>query len=318
MTTRPLVIINPASAGGKTGQQWPKYASAVRAILPDCDFCPTQQSGDATEITRAYVLNGGRRIVSVGGDGTLHEVINGLISKEGIAHAPDVHLSTRPMGTGSDFCRSLGMPRDIHSAIQTLNSPTKSVDIGWVETIDHDPPKSSAFINIGSFGLSGAVAKQQKEEGKSGALSYVTGILKAIRSYKNQKIQIKLTDQRQKVQTLRQSIFTFAIGNGQYFGNGMRITPKASITNGTFVCVLCGDLNGFEVLQRLPALFKGSHVDKPKFYVFNQVLEVEAYPDESRESPVWIELDGELFDTLPARFRIIPSAVMMSCAHKPF
>jgi len=309
--SQPLIIVNPASASGKTGRRWPKLAPQLMQALPQAQIRQTERAGEGALIAREAVEAGVRHIVAVGGDGTIHEVVNGLFNEQGQALAENLRLSPIPMGTGSDLCRSLGLPRDPARVIERIKEPARAIDIGWIQ---QGEGVGEAFINVASVGLSGQVAKHFEEHGKGGGLSYLLGIFTASSGYQNQPLRLTLTHPDGRVERLERTSYACAIANARYFGSGMPIAPDAYLDDGLFQLVVIGDLSLSEVTMRLPALYRGAHLSKPKFESY-QVKAVELEP--LGEDPVWVELDGEHRPPLPARFEIRPAAIQVTTGSTP-
>ncbi len=313
------VIVNPASASGKTGRRWPALAPRVLQALPGAEVLHTRARGDGERLAREAALLGYERVVAVGGDGTIHEVVNGLFDEEGAPINPLLTLSALPMGTGSDLCRSLGLPRDPEEALAYLSAAPREVDAGWVwfEEPAAGAPRGRAFINIASFGLSGQVARHFEEHGKGGGLSYLIGIYTASKGYENEPLTLTLTDPHGEERAVRRTVYTAAVANARYFGSGMPIAPDALLDDGAFQVVVVGDLGVAEVTRRLPALYRGTHLRRPKFDSFD-ARAVRVARSEGRASegarPVWVELDGEPEGTLPARFEVRARALRVTAA----
>lgn len=308
--SQPLIIVNPASASGKTGRRWPKLAPQVIQALPQARIRQTQAKGDAARFAREAIEEGVQQIVAVGGDGTIHEVVNGLFDEKGKALAPELTLSPIPMGTGSDLCRSLGLSRNPEDVIKHLKRSGKPIDTGWVQKADGT---GEAFINIASVGLSGQVAKHFDEHGKGGGLSYLMGIFTASSGYENQPLRLSLTYADGRIESIVRTCYACAVANARYFGSGMPIAPHAMADDGVFQLVIVGDLSLGEVTRRLPALYRGAHLSKPKFESFD-VTKVSFEP--LGDSPVWVELDGEHSQALPASFEIRPSSLKITADPK--
>jgi diacylglycerol kinase (ATP) len=322
-----LVIVNPSSAAGKTGRRWSQLAPHVKRILPHAKICMTQHVGHATQLAKQAALQNVSQIVAVGGDGTIHEVLNGLFDEQGQALSPNLILSPLPMGTGSDLCRSLGIPRDPKQAVQLLNQEAQTIDVGHVkfyrnmpsfdcESFNEPIPNKSevqyskVFLNIGSFGLSGAVARHFEIHGKGGSLSYLLGIFKASSSYQNSPVELTLKGVDQEPKVIRRTLYTCAIANAQYFGNGMHVAPNAHVNDCLLDCVLVGDLSILEVVQRMPALYRGKHLKKPKFESYQAQSVYISTQDPHKV--IWVELDGELSGVGPAEFSILPQVLKVT------
>jgi diacylglycerol kinase (ATP) len=310
-----LVVVNPASASGRTGKKWPSISQKVKEKLPSAKIHLTQESNQATHVVREALKNGIQRIVSVGGDGTHHEVINGFLDEHQQIINPSAKLAIIPMGTGSDLCRSLGLPRSEKEAIEYLFKNLKSIDLGLVTYQNSKGITSTqAFVNIGSFGLSAEVGKQLEKRQKSNKLSYISGIYYASSVYNNEMVQLELIKEDGSVQHINSKLYLCAVGNGRFFGGGMKITPTAFLNDGVFEVAVLGDLNAFEVVTRLPALFQGKHIGKSKIESFPAV-QVNATAENADQ--IWIEVDGEPIGTLPAQFRLLPSALLISVGDLP-
>ena len=303
-------IVNPASASGQTGKRWPQVAPLVFQQYPDANVTFTEYGGHAKKLATQCVKAGVDQIVAVGGDGTVHEVLNGLFDQDGTPLNPNVILSALPMGTGSDLCRSLGLPRDPKEAILSLKDTPYTVDVGWMKSLDKNSSfKGEAFLNVASLGLSGEVARHFEEHGKGGQLSYLKGIFTASRGYQNQPLHIRYQDQEQKWVDVHQKTYVCAVGNAQYFGGGMHIAPDAKLNDGVFQLVMIGDLSLLDILRYLPNLYQGTHLKYKKFHGVSTSC-VEVYPKE--DTSVWIEVDGEPSIPLPARFELKPQVLKMT------
>jgi diacylglycerol kinase family enzyme len=226
-------------------------------------------------------------------------------------------LSVLPMGTGSDLCRSLGLPRDPREATKHLTSTPRPIDVGWVSwggSEGDESAEGAPFINVASFGLSGHVAREVEAKGKGGQLAYLASLFTSARGYQNAPLAFTLTLEDHTTITLERTCYTCALGNARYFGGGMPITPTALLDDGLLELVMVGDLSLPEVTLRLPSLYQGTHVSKPKFERYAvRALEVRPLGDE----PVWLELDGEPQRALPARFELRPHALSVTTGPRP-
>src|SRR3954463_2852491 len=154
---RTVVIVNPKSQGGKLGKRWTEVAETLGRAFP-FDEVMTQGVGDATRLAREALQGGAERIVAIGGDGTVNEVVNGFFV-EGKPIAPDATLGLIPYGTGGDFRRSINVPMDIAEAAAVIAAGhRKKIDVGKLGFIDLEgKPATRMFANIASFGVSGVV-----------------------------------------------------------------------------------------------------------------------------------------------------------------
>ena len=194
--------------------------------------------------------------------------------------------------------------------MNSLDQEPIAVDVGWMTSLDSQSSfRGEAFLNVASLGLSGEVARHFEEHGKGGQLSYLKGIFTASRGYQNQPLHIRYQDQDHQWIDVHQTIYVCAVGNAQYFGGGMHITPEAKMNDGMFHLVMVGDLNGLDVLRYLPSLYKGTHLKHRKFRGVSTSC-IEIHPKQNAH--VWVEVDGEPSISLPARFEIKPNALKMT------
>ena len=278
-------IINPVSASGRTKKKWPSISTKVRLMFPDSDFIFTKSAGEAERLTRQVISRGVQSVVAVGGDGTLNEVVNGYFNSDDTPINPKVSIGVLPMGTGSDFCRSLGIPRDPIKALEILKHTPQKIDCG-VAVVGEE---RRFFDNIGSVGISGEVAKHFEQHGKASIFSYVTGLFKSARRYEKRGFSIRFKTQEAAWKTRElPDAFVAIVANGKYFGGGMSIAPKAHLNDGLFHCVLVEGVTGTQIMRYLPSIFKGTHLRHPPFSDF-ETNEIEI----KVTSPSWLELDGE-------------------------
>jgi len=294
------VIVNPVASGGKVGQRWP----ALRALLRQAGFRfaeeLTEAPRHATEIASRALDEGFRYFVAVGGDGTVHEVVNGLVRNG--RFAKDVVLSIIPGGTGADYVRSVGISRDPDKAYPTvLGQTTRKVDVGEILCIRDGQPVHDYFVNVAGLGFDGETCVRVNRMSKriSGTLPYLTGLVMTLVSYRNK--DVKLTFNGQHLEGRFNSVI---VCNGQYFGGGMWVGPQAVPDDGIFDVVILGNLNKPEFLWNVPRVYKGTHLTHPKVQHFQaRSLLVES------AQPMFIQAEGELVGEAPAEFRMLPAAL---------
>ena len=215
--------------------------------------------------------------------------MNGFFDDNGVALQSQASLGVLPLGTGSDLCRSLGIPRDPLQAIDLLTAPPHRLDCGWVEVEN----QRRVFLNIASLGISSEIAQHFEEHGKNGVMSYVSGLLSAAQRYQDRGFQLRfnvaLAD-AEPVWVDRQlpSAFVLALANGQFFGGGMHVAPQAMLDDGHFQCVLVRGLSTLETMRYLPSLFKGRHLKHAPFEAL-EACEIEI----TVTKETYLELDGE-------------------------
>lgn len=305
---RTVIIANPKSQGGKLGKRWTEVAEQLQRAFP-FDEQMTQGVGDATRLAREALKGGAERVIAIGGDGTVNEVVNGFF-ENGAPIAPEATFGLIPFGTGGDFRRTAALPQDIAEAAAAIaGGQRRKIDVGKLSFVATDgTPATRMFANIASFGVSGVVDRLVNESGKKlgGKLSFMFASVRATWSYKNQRVQLTL-DGKERVDL---SINTVAVANGKYFGGGMKVAPDAELDDATFDVVAIGDLGMGEVLKMSRKIYKGDHLSMDKVSVRRaKVVEAEGIDP---GAVIELDVDGENPGRLPARFEIVPAALWLA------
>ena len=301
---RTVVIVNPKSQGGKLGKRWPELADTLGRAFP-FDDVHTTAPGDATRLAREALRAGAERIVAIGGDGTINEVVNGFF-EDGKPIAPDASLGLIPFGTGGDFRRTVGVPVALVDAANVIAANhRKKIDVGMLDLTSRDgKPTRRMFANIASFGVSGVVDRLVNESGKKlGRLSFAVATARATWSYKNQRVEL-VFDGSDRVEM---TINTVAVANGRYFGGAMMVAPSAELDDGKFDVIAMGDFSFGDLLKSGRRLYKGTHLSMDKV-TSRHARVVEARPVEAGAT-VELDVDGECLGKLPARFELLPGAL---------
>ncbi len=305
--TQPVFIVNPHSESGKTGKNWPGIQTQLKARFGNFDVHLTEGPGHATALTREVLKSGASRIVSVGGDGTLNEVLNGWLEDDQPLNS-EAELGLIMRGTGGDFRKSLGLDNDLNSYLETLAStPARRVDIGKVTLTGKDgQPVKRYFINIGSFGMGGDVVhvieNSPLHKYLGGTPGFLLATLQSMARFRPQRVRLKIDH----TLDLQQSILQVAVANGQAHGGGMRVAPKAQIDDGWFELIVLTGVGPVEAAMTLPRVYVGQHLEAPCVrYLRCRHLVAEALD----QAPIWLEVDGESPGKLPATFELLPRRI---------
>jgi diacylglycerol kinase (ATP) len=321
---RTLVIINERAGAGAMADAFRRFEHPLEDTIGAFELAFTDAPGHGTELAREALLSGVERIIVGGGDGTINEVVNGFVDPAtGAPTAPNATLALLGGGTGGDFRKSVGV-RDFESALAALRGGrTMALDVGRVTLLGGpDAPEAPGsvriFNNIASFGFSGQVIRAL--EGKGGRLvdryvpalkalggqaAHFGGTLRAMLDWKNVEVHMTVDERDLGVQR----IVTAAIAKGRYFGGGMMIAPDARLDSGHLDITTLGDFGRFEMLGLARHIYAGRHLHHPKVRTDTGRVVV-ARP--MGRDPVLIEIDGELFGQLPARFEVIPAALRLA------
>jgi len=301
---RSLVIVNPMSAAGATGRRWDSIAGLLRSSLGNFESVFTRAPGEATMLSRAALRDGFEMVVSVGGDGTLNEVVGGFFDgSEPVA--PEAVLGVVALGTGGDFARTLGLLNLESACTRLRGGKTRSIDLGLARFTGHDGAGATrVFINVVSFGVGGLVAclVSPRLKAISGRLAFTLATLRALAVYRDKIVSLEFDDGPPR----SLAITNCAFGNGRYFGAGMQVAPAAELDDGEFDVTIWSGFGLMDFIRKRHALYDGSHVRLPGA----QVLRTRRARVTS-EATVLLELDGESVGRLPAQLQVLPNAIRL-------
>ena len=307
----PLVIVNPESAAGGTRDAWPGIASELSTHFGS--FTPkfTTQAGEGIEIAANAARKGVKLIIACGGDGTISEVANGILSV-----GSETELGILPSGTGGDFRKSIGIPARVSSAARILrDGQTRLIDVGKITfTNDDGQLESRYFLGVASFGMSADVIARVKEGGPdwlptkgpkwlTGRLSFAVAMLQTAAKKSATRVVVQLDDDPERHMT----VANLSVANARYFGGGMKIAPNAKLADGKFDVVSIGDLGAARILANAPRLYLGAHLSMSEVG-HALAAKVSAHSLDKNEN-VEVEVDGEIPGSLPATFQILPKAL---------
>jgi len=302
---RTCAIVNPNAGGGRLRRQWPRLLRRLVALTDGLSVQWTTAPRSATVQTRAALRNGFDRILAIGGDGTLHEVVNGFF-EERTAIAPEGTLVHLPFGTGVDFRRSLGIPTGLSSVDQLTSPKVRRIDLIRTLVTTDTGPQTRYVANIASFGLGGLVVQSMQHLRGSalvgGRLSYLGAILRGLATHVPPLVDLAVDD----AQIGRVRIHNVAVANGHTFGGGLPIAPRARIDDGRLDVVVLRDLPIRTLLRHAHRFYRGTHpgLDGVEIASGRRVV---ALPVDAPSVPM--DLDGEPFGRLPAVFELVPDAL---------
>ncbi len=297
-----LCLVNPASANGRTRKAWLKteQALAKRGIKLDVYF--TKGPGDATIETRKALQNGYERIISVGGDGTLNEVANGFFDSNQQPIYPEAVLSFIPMGTGGDFSRMFGLNSDLSTICRLLTDPRpyRCDLVLTTYTNWQGDPEKRILINEADVGLGCETVFRVNRNSKAlgGFASFLLAFLVTMIVYRNLELVIKVDDET----IYDGKTGVIVVGNGGYFGGGVKVAPDAKIDDGLLEIILAKDLKKMDLVLNLTNMYKGTHLKHPQVErMIGRKVEILSKDD------IRFEMDGEtpghgssiLFEIMP-------------------
>lgn len=299
-------VVNPHSANGRTGKNWPKIAEAVREAVGPFDFALTTRPLEAPDISREALAKGYEMIVAVGGDGTNNEVVNGFFDGEKQIN-PQAVFAIIPGGTGGDLARMLGI-RNLPAAqiAQTLTGrDAVATDVGKLHFINHEGNREMRYyINIADLGIGGETVAIVNRTTKAlgGRMSFLIGSLRGTLAYRNRHVTYSIDDGPKK----EGRFYMIAAALGRYFGGGMKAAPLSVHNDGLFDILIIGDISLVEMAKLGTKIYKGAHLDMKKV----ELVRGKKLTAESNEK-VYLDMDGEQPGILPATFEIRPKSIRM-------
>lgn len=281
------IIINPTAGRGRTKAGLPAIIKRLNTLSIRHELYMTDYPGHATEIAKRLVADGATTIGAVGGDGTVHEVINGMAGSTAT-------LAVVPTGTGNDLARALNIPLDAALAIDALNSaPVRKMDYG----VDVE----GVFSVILGLGFTAQVMDNvnKHKDFLRGPLAIAAAVLKVINTLRATEIELVLDGRS----LIRRSVAVFVM-NSCWTGGGMFVTPQAKLNDGLLHICLVNELGKLDLIQLLPRVYSGKHVGHQavEFHTCQELLI-------NTKSPMIKMFDGNVYGTTPVRAKIVPQGL---------
>lgn len=312
-----LVVVNVFAASRKAGSVWKKAAAMLEEANVPYKAMFTGGPDNAIAISRKSCARGYRRFMAVGGDGTVHDVLNGIAeyvysSDDSDVVISDFTLGVLPVGSGNDWVKSTGVPRDIKGAVDVIAAGCTGLqDVVRVEVLDPSdyasaPLSVSYMANVGGVGLDARVCEivnRKKEQGRRGKKLYVSALLYCIKH--RVPIRAKVVCDGKEVFAGR--YLSIAFGVGMYSGGGMRQTPLAELGDGLLDITVIPDIPIWTIAKEVPRLFTGTF-HKVDVLTMAKCREVLVLPDgEADAEPA--EVDGEVVGRAPVRMTVLDEQI---------
>lgn len=298
----PMVLIVNARAGrGKIRGDIPQMVEHLERRGLEYEIRETQHRGHATEIARRSLEEGKRFLVAVGGDGTIHEVVNGMIENDA-ALDPEAVLGVVAGGTGCDFIKTFGIPPMAPHAVAHLDGDGSfPIDVGKITYVEDGVETIRYFANIAEVGLGAeVVARAARLPRFLGPTVYFFAFWLSLGGHEPARVKVDLVDR-----AYEGPMNNMVVANGQFFGGGMKIAPRAAPTDGLFD-VQIEHARKREAIAIMPKVYKGTHVPHPDIKQSKRVrLAIDA------ERPLLIEADGEVLGRTPASFEVLKEAIRL-------
>jgi len=301
------VIVSSRSGGGKARHDWPEIANLLKAKSIEFIASITDHAYHAIELAREAVLSGFRKLLVVGGDGAVHEVLNGLYSQTEVSPS-EVTVGLIPVGSGNDWSRLHRIPADYGRAVDLIAEAgvrTRLQDVACVHTLMDGKPYCRYMMNIGGLGFDSDVCRRfdiAKEHGHAGDRQYLKSLLSGFLAYRPLRFRVVVDGE----EFYHGTAFSVALGIGQYCGGGMRQTPDAVPDDGLINVTVIGKLSKWKFLSKVPSLFKGDiYRHKEVRHTTGRRVEISAAPYS------YMEVDGEPVGITPVRIEVIPAGVQV-------
>lgn len=279
-----LIVFNPAAQSGRLAKMELDIRSESKKILGRTGFIATNKKGHAREIART-VSPAIKQIISIGGDGTVHEIAAGLTETQS-----EVGMAVIPLGSGNDFARALHMDMDWRTALnQIKNARLIRSDVGLCQWMEGDQTKKDYFINALGIGFD-AYCAHLAPQYKSWpfGLGYTVSILVALRSWISAGATVWDLSEEKKPIFSGKMMFT-TVGNAQDSGGGYTINPKALVSDGLLDPCIVEDVSFFKALSLLPSARDGKHIRRPEVH-YHQLTKMLVETDRG----IPIHADGEV------------------------
>ncbi|CAN5691265.1 diacylglycerol kinase family lipid kinase [soil metagenome] len=304
-TDRPplAVIVNPAASKGGAAKRWRAIEAELTARLGAFEPRFTTAPGHATKLARAALAEGVRRIVAVGGDGTINETLNGMLDASGRLTAPDAVLCPIPAGTANELCRALGhLAHRARAYDAAASDATRAIDLLRVRCtgLDGRPVEGFGYLIV-SLGAAATIShrtSQSRWAKKLGGIAYLLMTPPVTLGYRNRDVAITIDGVAQGTRP----IFTAMLANTENGGGGMRLMPGAKFDDGVLDLIEMGDISPLAMLTTvLPKVYSGGHVHHPKVRVSRGT----SFRFEAAVETL-VDLDGETVGRLPLDVSVVP------------
>ena len=307
-TSKFAVIVNPAAHKGGAARQWPKLEAELTRRLGAFEPAFTQAPHHATELARQALSDGARRLIAVGGDGTVNETLNGMLDSAGRLVAADSVLCPVPAGTANELCRALGHLNDPALAFDAAASDaTWPIDLMRVhcQGLDGKPVERFGYliVSIGGAATISHRTSQSRWLKKLGGIAYLLMTPPVTLGYRHRDVAVTIDGVVQG----RRPIFTAMVANTENGGGGMKLMPGAQFDDGVLDLIEMGDIAPLAMLTTvLPKVYSGAHIHHPKM----RLSRGKAFRFES-EVETLVDLDGETVGRLPLEVSVIPHGFLV-------
>jgi diacylglycerol kinase (ATP) len=332
MSTETAIIVNPKSASGLTGKNWDSLHLMIKRLFGDnIQVAFTEKSGDGTRLTTNFIKKGFKKIVAIGGDGTINEVANGFFEGDIQIHGnknndngsdsflnqailkpinSNVVMAVFPCGTRNVLVKSLDLPAEFGECCQNFEAcKLRKIDVISVRATNMENHSRTAiriFLNAAEIGIGAEIidkAKKVRNVVNSRLISTVTGLFSTVPAYESSLCEISIDDGHENILT---KMTMGVIANGKFLGGGFKAAPKANISDGLLDIVILKESSNLEMIENFLNIKDGDYTNEGDVF-YRQAKKVAIKSKENRDIPITI--DGEPIGILPATFEVLQNAL---------
>jgi len=299
MNTDWFLIVNPTSGNGKSKKSWQHISTLLTNHNIRFSFAFTEYSKHESELAQHAIKNGFTKIISVGGDGTLHHIVNGIMSQN-IVETTTIQVGVIPIGTGNDWVKTYNIPTKIEKSILTIKKGNSILqDIGKLTTENNT---NIYFNNVAGIGYDGYVVNKLKKLKKYGGIAYLLSGLSGLLFYKKSDFIIEINNQ-----TIQERCLMTIFGICKFSGGGMQFTKDVNPSDGLLDITIAKNLTLLDLILNLPKLYNGNIVHHKKVTTYKSNT-LKVTPTSTVEKP-FIQADGELIDSGSVYVSIVKNAI---------
>jgi YegS/Rv2252/BmrU family lipid kinase len=294
-----FIVVNPASGGGRAGRHWPALARELELAGVGFRSIVTDHPGHAVSLVAEAVCRGFRRLLAVGGDGTLHELVNGALSQQQVP-ASELLLGAAPLGSGNDWAHTHGIPaRPAETALCMAAARRGPHDLGRLDFPEASGTgRSCYFINVAGAGLD-AHLLERLPPGVPRRLGYFVGVLRGLAAYAPPEFTIDIDGRRSRAR-----LYLALLAMTPYCGGGMHVAPAARTDDGLLDVVMVSPLKLPRELLKLRRIYDG-RLPGERFarHDLGRVIRIDAAPAAS------VQADGQVVGRTPVVATLLPGAI---------
>jgi YegS/Rv2252/BmrU family lipid kinase len=298
-----FIIANPTAGNRNFSKHWKEIQQLLNNKKIDFSYAFTQFSKHEIELVSAAIQQGFRNIISIGGDGTLHHVVNGVMLQRYVKTS-DITIAVIPLGTGNDWIKTYNIPYNIKKAVEIIHqNKIISQDIGVLET---ENKTISYFNNVAGLGYDGYIVNKLENLKRFGSIAYLLSGIAGLLFYKKSVFKIIFDDKE-----IETNCLMTLIGICKFSGGGMQFTKEVNTADGLFDITIAKNLNIFDLILNIKKLYNGNIVQHKKVetYKTNQITVI------PQTSKPFIQADGELIGTGKVTVNIVKKAIFF-CIYK--